>query len=969
MRGAVRLGGLATALLMACAAPAMPMDEGKAPGPRAPLSAITEHQGFFGDETVRYRAEVAETFVPGAGGKPAGVVVTISYLRRDADAATRPVIFLFNGGPGASTTPFHFDFFGPQRRLGEGDAQWMAGNPDSPLDSTDLVFIDPVGTGYSRPLPGRDGRQFWSRTSDAASVAFVIREWLRRHGREDSPRYLAGQSYGTVRAATMLMDAVDLEFDGVLLFALVANAEGSEMPQVVALPTMAAIAWYHERIARNGRSVEQVFDEAVEFARGEYVTALIRGASLPAKELHAVAARMAALTGLPADYIAERRLRVSKEDFYLTLLQDQGLRTGQLDGRATARLDAPKQRPPYDDPGISYTPDPPPPVPEQTRSTAPGDESALERYFREALRFRSAERYIALNLDVNQAWKPEGAWGDGTPFQATDAIAAAMLARPKMRLFWVSGLYDLSTPAYAGRYALDRAGVPADRLTAVRLPGGHSVYKDEANRRALAGAVRRFVTATSAAPAAGEPAPRAFVTRHAGVFNGIELGYTATVGEFIQRDGGGGAIARLFVTSYVRDTAAGSDSRPVLFLWNGGPGAASLWLHVGAFGPRRAELPQDPDAEIAPPYRLVPNPHSLLDVADLVFVDPVGTGFSRLVDQSKLKEIYTPVGDAKSVAELIRAWVRTHGRERSPLYALGESYGTIRAVLVADELARDLPLEGIYLFGQGVNLVETTQRAGNIVGYATNLPALAAIAWYHGRAHPRYRDVSRLIEEAWRFGMKDYLLALARGDALSEAERRRIARRLAEMTGLPAQYYLDNGLVITKQRFRGEILKDRGLVVGFYDGRYTAPAAAEGEPMPDPSMKIRDPFVTLAREQYAGSLAVTLEDEYRPGDPAAARFDWGAPAHPFSDYDFAGVLSRLMRSQDCLRLAIGTGIYDTTTTVGPARYLVARSALPRERVAMFEYEGGHMAYSNEAALAAMAQDVRGWLSGPKCPQQ
>lgn len=463
---------------------------------RAPLASVTEHHARIGGEDFRYRAIVAETFVPGADGKPAGAVVTISYLRRDADPTARPVMFLFNGGPGASTTPFHFDFFGPRRRIGEGDDQRMVENADSALNAVDLVFIDPVGTGYSRPLPGADGAQFWSRSSDAASVAYVIREWLRRHDREASPRYLAGQSYGTVRAATMLANAGDLEFDGVLLFALVAKAEGYEMPQVVTLPTMAAIAWHHERIARGGRSVEQVFDEAVDFARGEFVTALIRSASLPPEGLQAVAARMSALTGLPADFIVQRRLQISNADFYLNLLKDQGLRTGQLDGRATARLDAPPQRPPYDDPGISYTPDPPPPAPKlpRPRPEIASESSALERYFRQDLGFASPERYNALNLDVNQAWKPEGAWGDGPPFQSTEAIAAAMQARPRMRLFWVAGLYDLSTPAYAGRYALDRAGVPAERLTAVRLPGGHSVYKDETNRRALSDAVRRFVT-------------------------------------------------------------------------------------------------------------------------------------------------------------------------------------------------------------------------------------------------------------------------------------------------------------------------------------------------------------------------------------------------------------------------------------------------------------------------------------------
>lgn len=487
---------LAIACLALCATwPAAFAGSTVATALRAPLESVTEHRGRFNGEDVRYRAVVAEAFVPGADGKPAGAVVTISYLRRSADAARRPVMFLFNGGPGASTTPFHFDAFGPMRRIGEGEKQRLTANPDCPLDAVDLVFIDPVGTGYSRPLPGADGAQFWSRTADAKSVAFVIREWLRRHDRESSPRYLAGQSYGTVRAATMLAADTGFEFDGVLLFALVGNADGHEMPYVVTLPTMAAIAWHHGRIARAGRSVEQVFEEAVEFARGDYVTALIRGASLPAEDRHAIASRLASLTGLPAAFIEERRLRISKEDFYLNLLKDEGLRTGQLDGRATARLDAPPQRPPYDDPGISYTPDqpPPPPVRKRSHDAADSEPSAVERYFRRDLRFESPERYIALNLDVNQAWKPEGAWGDGPPFQSTEAIAAAMQARPRMRLFWVAGLYDLSTPAYAGRYALDRAGVPAERLTAVQLPGGHSVFKDGANRRLLAEAVRRFV--------------------------------------------------------------------------------------------------------------------------------------------------------------------------------------------------------------------------------------------------------------------------------------------------------------------------------------------------------------------------------------------------------------------------------------------------------------------------------------------
>jgi carboxypeptidase C (cathepsin A) len=482
--------------------------------------------------------------------------------------------------------------------------------------------------------------------------------------------------------------------------------------------------------------------------------------------------------------------------------------------------------------------------------------------------------------------------------------------------------------------------------------------------RAWPAVVASLLMALVPLAAAGDAGPRSFTTRHQGVFNGTAVEYTATVGEFFKRDDKDAVIARLVATSYVREDVADRASRPVLFLWNGGPGAASLWLHFGAFGPKRVEIPADLDAEIAPPYRLLDNAHSVLDVADLVFVDPVGTGYSRRVGEGPAT--FTPATDAKSTADLIRAWVRGQGRESSPRYVLGESYGTIRAVLVAEELKDDLPLAGIYLFGQGVNLVETTQRAGNIVGYATNLPALAAIAWYHGRTHRRYRDVSQLIDEAWAFGMKDYLLALAQGDELRARERRRIARRLEELSGIPAEYYLENGLALNKQRFRREILKDRGLTVGFYDGRYTAPLPKADEPLPDPSMKFRDAFVALAPEHYKNVLAVALDEEYLPTDPQASSFNWDVPATIFADYDYPGVLTRTMQAQPCLRLAIGTGIYDTTTTVGPARYLVARSKLPRERVSLHQYEGGHMAYSNVEALEKMADDVRALVKPVDC---
>lgn len=456
----------------------------------APRTAVTRHNLNLGGADVAYDAVVAETVVAAPEGEDQAVIVTTSYLRADVATADRPVLFIFNGGPGASTTPLHFGAFGPMQRLGEGEAQFLVANPHSLIDAVDLVFIDPTGTGYSRPQDPSlgQGAPFWSRTGDARSVAEVIERWLAIHNRSASPRYLLGQSYGTVRAAEVTRVAPDLRFDGVLLFALVPGERSGPLASMSSLPSYAATAWLHDRIDRRGRSVEQVYDEAVRFARTDYVSALIQGGALPAAEKAAMAQRLSDLTGLPAALIAEHDLKIDNRLFMFNLLADRGLRTGQLDTRATARLDAPAKQPPHDDPGLSY-------APEAGRAIAQGEAvfrardggPVVDAYYRDQLNYRSAEAYQALNLRVNSAWDHEG-FKDAMPY-----LAQAMQRDPQMRLFWAAGYFDLSTPAYGGRYTLDQAGVPADRLTAAYFASGHSVFVEDRNLAALAQAVRTFM--------------------------------------------------------------------------------------------------------------------------------------------------------------------------------------------------------------------------------------------------------------------------------------------------------------------------------------------------------------------------------------------------------------------------------------------------------------------------------------------
>ncbi|MES2033922.1 MAG: peptidase S10 [Pseudomonadota bacterium] len=489
-------GGVALAALAAPMSPALAQ---AAPAPaeaaRKPVAAVTRHVGRFNGETVRYTATVSEAFLKDDKGAPAATVTTIAYLRDGVkDRASRPVMFVFNGGPGASSSPLHMGALGPAIRTTpttEGGDPWKT-NGYSPLDAVDLVFIDPVGTGFSRPFQGADTKAWYSRSGDAVAIKSVIRDWLKANGREDSPRYLAGESYGTTRAAMMFKVGEPLRFDGVLLIALVGDASGREMPYVASLPTMAAGAWRHERIDRAGRTVDQVYAEALEFARTDYLAALVKGSSLPADERRRIAERMAALIGLPVGLILKSDLRIEKNTWMFNLLKDQGLRTGLLDVQVTAPLE-PGQDGAIDDPALGVVPKrapgapaAPPPSPMQLGAIP---SPAVGAYMTRALKYPSTETYYGVNFKVNAAWDYDG------ENDANLALGKAMVADPKMRLFWAAGYYDLTTPAYAARYTLDQSGIPEDRLTAAYFAGPHGVYDGEDNLRVFTDAVRGFVTA------------------------------------------------------------------------------------------------------------------------------------------------------------------------------------------------------------------------------------------------------------------------------------------------------------------------------------------------------------------------------------------------------------------------------------------------------------------------------------------
>ncbi len=486
-----------------------------------------------------------------------------------------------------------------------------------------------------------------------------------------------------------------------------------------------------------------------------------------------------------------------------------------------------------------------------------------------------------------------------------------------------------------------------------------------------------LVTATAGAESAAERqafSGRSFESTHHGTFNGVPMEYLATLDETVIINEDGQEIASFFATSYVRKDVLDVASRPVVFFWNGGPSAASQWLHIAGFGPRRLVVPTDIDAPIAPPYETKHNEHTILDVADLVFIDPVETGFSRILPDGDRGYFYTADGDAESNAKFIQTWLANNGRERSPRFVLGTSYGSIRAALVAGVLAdSEMPLDGAILFSQGLNLVETTQRNNSLVGYASNMAQLAAIAWYHGKTNRQGRRVSAVIDEMYEFAMDDYLVALAQGRNLPDRKRRSIARRLAGLTGITAEYYLSNDLVIKKSTFTRELLKDRGLVIGSGDARYTAPADDEELPT-NPVSGVPEAIKAHLREFLGVEFPL---DEYRAVAPDTGR-NWdyvgwttlgGGKVEPgskrsiFADYDHPGEIKRAFKANSKFRIFIATGIYDTLTTVGPARLLAATPGFPESGVEMHDYVGGHAFYSNDKEFERLANDLRNFIKG------
>jgi carboxypeptidase C (cathepsin A) len=458
-------------------------------------------------------------------------------------------------------------------------------------------------------------------------------------------------------------------------------------------------------------------------------------------------------------------------------------------------------------------------------------------------------------------------------------------------------------------------------------------------------------------------------THHTLTIGGQTVSYTANAGTMIMKDDEGTPIASIFFVSYTKD-GVDPARRPVTYTFNGGPGSSSVWLHMGAFGPVRVAYSDDIGHAAAPPYRTVDNDNSLLDVTDLVFIDPVTTGYSRAIPFKDAGRFHGVDADVQSVGEFIRLWTTRYGRWSSPKFLSGESYGTTRAAGLSGWLqGQGVYLNGIVLISSILNFQTAEFDTANDLAYELFVPTYAAIAWYHKRlpADLQAMPVSQVALAAEQFALTDYTRALMKGDELPDAERKSVAEQLARFTGLSQQFIERANLRIEIDRFDKELLRDRRRSVGRLDGRFIGidkDAAGEGSDR-DPSYSAIFGEYTAVLNDY---LRRTLKFETDlPYEILTGKVrPWSYDRNNNRYLDVGETLHDAMAQNPYLKVYVANGYYDLATPFAATRYTFNRLQLDpelRRNVSMGYYEGGHMMYIDRAAHAKLKKDVAAFITG------
>lgn len=524
----VLLAGIALTPLNALAsATSANTDAAKATNPERywamPRTVTTQGEVTIAGQHIRYSADAATLVLHDKDGKPTGELFYVAYFRSGA-ASRRPIAFIYNGGPGGSSAPLHMGAFGPVRVVTGSHTYTppapyqLVSNQYSLLDASDLVFVDAMGTGFSRILGKEDGgvgtpKDFYGVDPDARAFAQFISRFLSKYGRWNSPKYLIGESYGTTRSAAVANvleqeDSIDL--NGIVLLSTILNFDtsvdganlnpGVNLPYALALPTYAAVAWYHKVLPQQPPALHPWLDEVQTFAMGPYLQALNEGAALPQGEKESIAAQMAKYTGLAQSYILNADLRVIGPQFEHQLLLSRGESTGRLDARFSG---------PSLDPLAEYVEYDP-----QFAAIGSAYTSALNDYMRGTLHFGGEHHYELLSLSINSQWNllhtPPG---QGTPaYTATNVLpdlAAAMTLNPNLKVMVNAGYFDLATPYYAAMYQMQQLPMATKLQRNIEYryyDTGHMIYVAPQALGQLHDNIAQFIRGSSGGTPAGRGA-------------------------------------------------------------------------------------------------------------------------------------------------------------------------------------------------------------------------------------------------------------------------------------------------------------------------------------------------------------------------------------------------------------------------------------------------------------------------------
>jgi carboxypeptidase C (cathepsin A) len=466
-------------------------------------------------------------------------------------------------------------------------------------------------------------------------------------------------------------------------------------------------------------------------------------------------------------------------------------------------------------------------------------------------------------------------------------------------------------------------------------------------------------------PAPKKDSPAAKVTepvvREASVvIEGKTIPYKATTGKLLLKDDDGKARASVFHVSYERTDAKDAATRPVMFAFNGGPGSSAVWLHIGVLGPKIVQLPGDGTLPVPPPARVIDNPLSILDVCDLVFVDPVSTGYSRAEKDVKAGDFHGLDEDIQSMGDFIRRWISENDRWASPKYILGESYGGIRVAGLSSHLQSryGMSLNGVILLSSLLDFSTLIPAQGNDLSYKVFLPALTGVAHFHQQIEG---DRDALVKESTDFAFGEYAAALLKGSDLDERSRAVLADKLARLSGVDAAVWLKHDLRLDPSTFRGELLRAEGKTVGRFDGRVawdsTGKAAARADY--DPSYSLAYGAFSTALLDYLGRELGYKEDqpyEILTGKVQPWRWNGGNQIVNLSDR-----LATAMRDNPHLRILVMGGYTDLATppegVAYSLRHMMGLSENLRDNISTVFYEGGHMFYLNPPDLVKCRADL------------